>query len=117
MSDNELGVTERELRYTRRRYLQKASLRDAIAMVANGIFRTRLPEVWGEGTTACASDSKKYGAYDQNLMTEWHIRYRGPGVMIYWHVEKKIRVHLFAAEALFVLGSSGDDRGRVTPLH
>ncbi len=22
-------------------------------------------------------------------MTEWHIRYRGPGVMIYWHVEKK----------------------------
>ena len=22
-------------------------------------------------------------------MTEWHIRYRGRGVMIYWHVEKK----------------------------
>ena len=22
-------------------------------------------------------------------MTEWHVRYRGPGVMIYWHVEKK----------------------------
>jgi hypothetical protein len=21
-------------------------------------------------------------------MTEWHARYRGPGVMIYWHVEK-----------------------------
>ena len=21
-------------------------------------------------------------------MTEWHIRYRGPGVMIYWHVER-----------------------------
>ena len=21
-------------------------------------------------------------------MTEWHIRYRGRGVMIYWHVEK-----------------------------
>jgi TnpA family transposase len=25
---------------------------------------------------------------DQNLMTEWHIRYGGRGVMIYWHVEK-----------------------------
>jgi TnpA family transposase len=23
-------------------------------------------------------------------MTEWHARYRGPGVMIYWHVEKKV---------------------------
>ena len=22
-------------------------------------------------------------------MTEWHQRYRGPGVMIYWHVERK----------------------------
>ena len=22
-------------------------------------------------------------------MTEWHIRYGGRGVMIYWHVEKK----------------------------
>jgi hypothetical protein len=30
-------------------------------------------QVWGEGTTACASDSKKFSAWDQNLMTEWHI--------------------------------------------
>ncbi len=22
-------------------------------------------------------------------MTEWHARYRGPGVLIYWHVERK----------------------------
>ncbi len=22
-------------------------------------------------------------------MTEWHARYRGPGVMIYWHVERR----------------------------
>jgi TnpA family transposase len=43
----------------------------------------------GEGTTACASDSKKFGSWDQKLMTEWHIRYGGRGVMIYWHVEKK----------------------------
>lgn len=41
------------------------------------------------GTTACASDSKKFGAWDQNLMTEWSIRHRGRGVMIYWHLEKK----------------------------
>ncbi|MEI2536889.1 Tn3 family transposase, partial [Acinetobacter baumannii] len=32
---------------------------------------------------------KKFGAWDQNLLTEWHIRYRGRGVMIYWHVDKK----------------------------
>ena len=22
-------------------------------------------------------------------MTEWHARYGGPGVMIYWHIERK----------------------------
>ncbi len=77
-----------DLLYMRRRFIQKDSLRRAITTVANAIFRVRLPEIWGEATTACASDSKKFGAWDQNLMTEWHIRYGGRGVMIYWHVEK-----------------------------
>src|SRR5208337_1293842 len=34
-------------------------------------------------------DSKQFGAWDQNLMTEWHVRYGGRGVMIYWHVERR----------------------------
>jgi hypothetical protein len=63
-------------------------LRASVASVCNAIFRCRKPEVWGEGTTACASDSKQFGAWDQNLLTEWHMRYGGRGVMIYWHVEK-----------------------------
>jgi TnpA family transposase len=31
----------------------------------------------------------KFAAWDQNLLTEWHMRYGGRGVMVYWHVEKK----------------------------
>ena len=31
-------------------------------------------------------------------MTEWHVRYGGRGVMIYWHVEREVCVHLLAAE-------------------
>lgn len=78
-----------DLLYVRRRFIQKEQLRNANAQVVNAIFNSRLPQIWGEGTTACASDSKKFGSWDQNLMTEWHIRYGGRGVMIYWHVEKK----------------------------
>jgi TnpA family transposase len=78
-----------DLLYTRRRYIHKDALRDAIGRVADATFAIRRPEIWGEGTTSCASDTKKFGAWDQNLMTEWHIRYGGRGVMIYWHVEKK----------------------------
>jgi TnpA family transposase len=83
------GTTYSDLRYARSRYIHKEQLRNAIAHVANAIFEIRRAEIWGEGTTACASDSKKFGAWNQNLLTEWHIRYRGPGIMIYWHVERK----------------------------
>ena len=80
-------VTYEELRYVKRRFLQKDALRAAIAEIVNGTFHIRQPAIWGDVTTACASDSKQFGAYDQNLMTEWHARYGGRGVMIYWHVE------------------------------
>jgi TnpA family transposase len=78
-----------DLLYIRRRYIHQDALREAISRVANATFLVRRPEIWGEGTTSCASDAKKFGAWDQNLMTEWHLRYGGRGVMIYWHVEKK----------------------------
>ena len=77
-----------DLKYVQRRFIRKEYLREAIAAVVNEILRIRLPHIWGEATTSCASDSKQFGAWDQNLLTEWHVRYGGRGVMIYWHVEK-----------------------------
>lgn len=78
-----------DLLYIKRRFINKDNLRSAIAEVVNAIFKVRSPHIWGEATTACASDSKKFAAWDQNLLTEWHIRYRGPGIMVYWHIDKK----------------------------
>jgi TnpA family transposase len=83
------GTTVRDLQYVRRRYLAVEPLRRAIAIIADGTLAARDPALWGEGTTACASDSKHFGAWDQNLTTQWHVRYGGRGVMIYWHVERK----------------------------
>ncbi len=83
------SATYDELLYIRRRFIEKNALRNAIRQVINATFAVRSIPIWGEATTACASDSKKFGAWDQNLMTEWHIRYGGRGVMIYWHVEKR----------------------------
>ena len=78
----------RDLLYVLHRFVNKDGLRAAIAEIANAVLRERNVAIWGEATSL-ASDSKKIGAWDQNLMTEWHIRYRGPGIMVYWHVEKK----------------------------
>lgn len=82
------GETYKDLLYIKRKFINKDNLHNAISKVVNAILKIRVEDIWGEGTTTCASDSKKFGAWDQNLMTEWHIRYRGRGVMIYWHVEK-----------------------------
>jgi TnpA family transposase len=89
MAGGQPGTTYKDLLYVRRRFITRDHLREAITRVVNATFRVRNPETWGEATTACASDSKKFSAWDQNLMTEWHVRYGGRGVMIYWHVEKK----------------------------
>ncbi len=78
-----------DLRYVRRRFITRDHMRDAIARVVNALFEIRNPQVWGEGTTTCASDSKKFGAWDQNLRTEYSQRHHGAGIMVYWHVEKK----------------------------
>jgi TnpA family transposase len=77
-----------DLKYIVRRFVTRDAVRSAIRRTVNEIFKVRQAHIWGEGTTSCAADSKKFGSWDQNLMTEWHSRYGGRGVMIYWHVER-----------------------------
>lgn len=83
------GTSYEELLHIRRRYIDPASLRAAAAKVADATLAVRNPTIWGDAGTACAADSTKFGAWDRNLMTEWHARYGGRGVMIYWHVERQ----------------------------
>ena len=89
MAGLQSGITYKDLTYVRRRYISVDALRRAISIVTNGTLHARLSTIWGDGTTACASDSKHFGAWDQNLTTQWHVRYGGRGIMIYWHVERK----------------------------
>ena len=62
-------------------------MRLAIREAVNAVIKVRVPTIWGNATTSVACDSKKLESWDQNLMTEWHGRYRGYGVMVYWHVD------------------------------
>lgn len=87
MGNHGLNVTD--LQYIRRRFITKDSIRHAIGQVVNATLAVRNPEIWGEVTTWCASDSKQFAAWNQNLLTQWHQRYRKSGVMVYWHVAKQ----------------------------
>jgi hypothetical protein len=62
VANGDHGENVADIRYVLRRYVRKEPLRQAIADVVNATFRARRPDIWGEGTTACASDSKKFGS-------------------------------------------------------
>lgn len=89
MASGQEEATHKDLLYVRRRFITAEQLRRAITQVVNATMSIRQPNIWGEATTACASDSKQFGAWDQNLLTEWHVRYGGRGVMVYWHVAQR----------------------------
>ena len=78
-----------ELAHVHRRYIDAVALRAACARGANATLAIRNPQIWGAPGTTCASDSTKFGAVDRTLMTQWHARHGGRGVMIYWHVERR----------------------------
>ena len=75
-----------ELLYVRKMYFSVEALRNANGAVVNTLLALRNPRLWGEGY-ACASDGKRFESWSQNLMTEWRSRYKGYGVLVYWHVE------------------------------
>jgi TnpA family transposase len=79
--------SEEDLRYTARRYLTPPGLKAAGVQIANATFAARQQAIWGEGTTTVASDSTHFGAYDRDILTEWHSRYGGRGILVYWSIE------------------------------
>ncbi len=83
------GVSYANLQYVRRRFVSKEGLRQAIGRVVDATLAAKQPHIWGETTTWCASDSKQFGAWNQNLRAQWHKRYRQAGVMVYWHITKQ----------------------------
>ena len=52
-------------------------------------LRVSRPGDLGRGNDGLCVRFKAFRHWDQNLTTQWHVRYGGRGIMIYWHVERK----------------------------
>jgi len=115
-ASGEHGQDEGALRRVRASHITQENLRRAIARVVNATFEARDPQWWGEATST-ASDSKRFGSWESNLMTEFHARYGGYGVMIYWHVERRPGLHLLPTQKLFQLRSRCDARRPASSRH
>ena len=78
-------VTAHELSFVNRRHINLSKLNSALVDILNRYHILELPQFWGKGTSA-AADGTKYDLYEQNLLSEYHIRYGGYGGIAYHHV-------------------------------
>jgi TnpA family transposase len=79
------GTDRRQIAWVNYHHITEESLDRAINEVINAYNRFALPKFWGTGKTASA-DGKKWSLYEQNLLSEYHVRYGGYGALGYYRV-------------------------------
>jgi TnpA family transposase len=75
----------RQVAYVNNRHIDEDKLLRANVHVINQYNKFLLPTFWGKGESASA-DGTKWDVYEQNLLSEYHIRYGGWGGIGYYHV-------------------------------
>lgn len=79
------GFSRRQIAWLNLKYVTEETLDNAIVQVINTYNKFELPGYWGSGKSASA-DGTKWSMYEQNLLSEYHIRYGGYGGIGYYHV-------------------------------
>jgi len=78
-------VSAHMLSFVNRRHISIEKLNASLTDIINRYNVLSLPKLWGDGTKA-AADGTKYELYEENLLSEYHIRYGGYGGIAYHHV-------------------------------
>jgi TnpA family transposase len=79
------GLDRRQLAWVDQHHVGEEMLDRANTLVINAYNRFVLPKCWGSGKHVSA-DGTKWDLYEQNLLSEYHIRYGGYGGIGYYHV-------------------------------
>jgi TnpA family transposase len=79
------GADRRQIAWINQRHISEDALDEAITAVINAYNNFALPRLWGSGKHASA-DGTRWDLYEQNLLSEYHIRYGGYGGIGYYHV-------------------------------
>ncbi|MDR3409965.1 MAG: Tn3 family transposase [Formivibrio sp.] len=79
------GLSRKQVAWLNLHHMTEQRLEKAIVQVINAYNKFLLPKYWGSGKSASA-DGTKWNLYEQNLLSEYHIRYGGYGGIGYYHV-------------------------------
>jgi TnpA family transposase len=75
----------RQIAWVNQRHITEEHLDQAVTTLINAYNQFNIPKLWGSGKHASA-DGTKWDLYEQNLLSEYHIRYGGYGGIGYYHV-------------------------------
>lgn len=78
-------IDRRQIAWINQRHVTEETLDKIITEIINKYNRFALPKMWGSGKSSSA-DGTKWDLYEQNLLSEYHIRYGGYGGLGYYHV-------------------------------
>lgn len=78
-------LDRRQIAWINQRHITEDLLDKIIIEIINAYNKFELPRSWGSGKTSSA-DGTKWDLYEQNLLSEYHIRYGGYGGLGYYHV-------------------------------
>jgi len=79
------GTDRRQIAWVNQRHITEDGLDEAITTVINAYNNFALPRLWGSGKHASA-DGTRWDLYEQNLVSEYHIRYGSYGGIGYYHL-------------------------------
>ncbi|WP_444634001.1 Tn3 family transposase [Cupriavidus oxalaticus] len=82
------NLSRKQVAWLNLRHVTEERLDKAIVRVINAYNQFALPKFWGSGSRVSA-DGTKWNLYEQNLLSEYHIRYGGYGGIGYYHVSDK----------------------------
>ncbi|MDF5375974.1 Tn3 family transposase [Vibrio parahaemolyticus] len=114
------GISPRQVAWLNLKQATEERLDRAIFQVVNAYNKFDLPTYWGTGRHVSA-DGTKWDLYEQNLLSEYHIRYGGYGGIGYYHVSDTY-IALFSHfipcgvyEAVYILDGLMSNKSDIQP--
>jgi len=114
------GLSRRQHAWLNLKFVTEDTLERSSVDVINLYNKFELPSYWGSGKSASA-DGTKWNVYEENMLTEFHIRYGGYGGIGYYHVSDNY-IALFsrfipcgAYEAIYILDGLIENRSDIRP--
>ncbi|WP_369305163.1 Tn3 family transposase (plasmid) [Yersinia ruckeri] len=113
-------ISARQISFVDQRQVTTEKLEAATFDTINGYNKFQLPQYWGD-TKRAAADGTQWDLYENNLLSERHIRYGGYGGIAYYHVSDTY-IALFshfipcgAWEAIYILDGLTKNQSDIQP--